>query len=157
MFKRKKELSIEEVINKKLKGEAQTNALGFVAFLRAEGFSLKWNPKHNGWRFEFERNLVGMVYVARAGCELIVNICTLDFDGGGPADDELKEFAWAHAVACPLGCDGTEICEKSQKNLAIFGRVYENICITPLMIMNPDAKDLEHAKKLVLMIRQNRR
>ena len=152
--KRKNSPIIEDKINALLSGDAR-NALDWAAFLWANGLKIEWNPRHNGWKFTYRNKLVGTVYVAGADYELIVNFCTRDFDGGGPADDDLKEFVWAHATVCPHGCGAATICERSQKNISIFGKEYENICITPLMIINPDVKDLGYAKKLVLMLKQN--
>ena len=147
---------IENVANAALKGDAQANALNWVAFLRENDFLIAWDAQHNGWSVNYKNNRVGSVYILSDENMLAIIFTTRDFDGGGTVDDDLKEFAWAHTVVCPQGCDGTTICDMSQKNIRIFGKEYENICISPLSMFNPNAKDLEYAKKLMLMIKQNR-
>ena len=107
-------------------------------------------------RINYKSGLVSCAYVGVAECDFIINFCTLDFDNGGFVDDGLKKFTLAHVVVCPQGCDGLEICERSQKHVKVFEKEYENICISPLQIINPDTTGFEYAKKLILMVKQNR-
>ncbi|MCL2461712.1 MAG: hypothetical protein FWF44_03540 [Defluviitaleaceae bacterium] len=156
MSEQKKYNTIEESINDLLNGENQKNARDWVIFLRANEFALVWNPKDKQLRIDYKDRIVSCSYVDVGGADIIINFCTLDFDDGRPVSDDLKEFTLSHVVVCPQGCDAHAICEKSQKSIKIFGQEYENICISPLQIINPDAKDFEYAKKMILMVKQKR-
>jgi len=148
----KPENKIKDVLN----GDKQKNALDFIEFLQANEFMLKERDENgNGWNATYDGILTNCIYFDVAGFEFIINFCTLDFNGDGFIDDDLKNFTWAHTVICPQGCGSSEICEKSQKHIKIFGKDYENICISPLQFLNPDADDLPYIKKLILMIKQN--
>ena len=157
------EKQIENVINEKLTGDAQKNALDLITFMRTNEFSfegfndgkeLKWNPNYKG-------KSIGCMAVAE---ELMLSegISTalwlgLDwsFDDSGPADDELKEFAWAHVVNCPQEkyCKPPH-CENSKNRWQIFQKEFESTCHAPLAFFNLDAKKLENIKKLLLMTKK---
>jgi len=148
--------SIEEEIRNDLGGDAQGNALDFAAFLRANGFPIEWNGEHGGWNILCRGRLI--VFSKVIGDENVFAIVfnTCDFGGGETADEDVKAFAWAHAVICPQGCGGSEICEMSQKRVTIFGRAFENVCIAPLECFNLDAHELQRAQKLMLMLKDER-
>jgi len=157
-FGRKNKMSgklIENAIKEKLTGEKQKNALDFIAAMREKGFSFEgwgsgddvgWNPTYNGKGF---------------GCVLVSNqfmfFIGLDwsFDDSGPADDELKEFAWAHVVNCPQEkyCKPPH-CENSKNRWQIFQKEFESTCHAPLAFFNLVAKKLENIKKLLLMTKK---
>ena len=149
-------LKIEDQIKHGLNGDVQKNALDFANFLRTNNFSAEWNEKHDGWNVIYKGwNMVFSKVISDENVFAIVfNTC--DFDGDGPADDDVREFAWAHVVVCPRGCGSATICEMSQKHIKVFGKEYENICVAPLECFNLDGKDLENAKRLMLMLKQKR-
>lgn len=127
MFERKKGPVIEERIHERLSGGAQKSALEYVAFLRANGFKIKWIQEHNGWSVQKEKaspvylNVGGVV----DGMDAKGNRFGIVFNHGnfqGPADGDLKEFAWAHVLECPKGCGGTEICERAKSALRFSGK-----------------------------------
>ena len=150
MAEQKNYVSIEDAIDDLLGGENKINALDWVEFVRTNGFATAWNPEHKQLRIESNGRVVSCSYVDVGGADIIVNFCTRDFDNGSPASDGLKEFTLSHVVVCPQGCDGQEICERSQKDVKIFGKEYANICISPLMLINPGTKDFGYAKELIL-------
>lgn len=133
-----KKTTIEHVIRKTLTGDAQKNALDYVAFLAANG--IKRLPFENGWCY--------------------ADGSVLYFDGGakipGPwtiwaidvavfaVDDALKAFAWSYANNC--GCGAQPGLRKT-----LFGREFDHICTATLMFTNPDAATLSSIKKLALM------
>jgi len=143
---------IEQEIKNGLSGDTQKNALDFAAFLRANNFALEWNDEHGGWHIISEGRII--VFSKVIGDENVFAIVfnTCDF-GDGPADEDVKAFAWAHVVICPQGCGGPAICEMSQKRVTIFGREFENVCIAPLECFNLDADELKKAQKLMLMLK----
>ena len=156
IFKKQKTPPIEIAINERLTGEAQSNALDFVAFARANGISL-----HGGGGGEV---FSGWDIAGTAGASIgyiIVNGVP-DFPGPwtiwlnscdfvGDADDELKGAAWAHASPCGKCNKGWEKCGGGPRT--IFGKDFDRLCHSPLMFTNPDAQALEHAKKLLLMLK----
>ena len=147
------ETPIEDIIKKKLNGDAQKTALDFAAFLRANDLPLAGNEDGEGWA-------VGGTVGNSAGYMLIngaaefpgpwtVWLNTCDYDCGGPVDDELKETAWAHASPCGRCHEGWKDCGGGDRT--IFGREFERLCHSPLMFTVPDAKTLEILQKLLLM------
>jgi len=96
---------IENVINEKLTGDAQKNALDLVVFMHENGFSfegfdtgdvhssaVRWTPTYRG-------KGIGCVAVAEApmiaeGVDMAIWIgLDCDFSNSIVADDDLKEFA----------------------------------------------------------------
>ena len=150
------EKTVENAIKEKLTGDTQKNAMDFIVFLRANEFTLKEHEEHgHSWSVIYKGIFPVLIHFDVAGFELVIDLCTRDFYGDGILDNDLKEFIWAHTVNCPDGCDGTTICDRSQKNIKIFGKEYKNICITPLQILNPNANDFAQTKKLFLLLKQN--
>jgi len=151
MFRKKRE--IEDVIAKRLKGDAQKNALDLAAFMRANGITSEGNKKGDGWAIGGTvGNSIGYLMVNGAAefpgpWTLWFNSC--DFEG--PVDDALKEAAWAHASPCGQCHAGWKDCGCGPRTM--FGREFENLCHSPLMFYNPDAETLENAKKLMLMLK----
>ncbi len=153
---------IEDRIRQVLSGDASKNALDFAAFLRAHGLPPVWHVSGDGWSVMDADRSVGFVLVNGAAQEpgpwtVWFNSC--DFDGGGPADEALKETAWAHANLCSHFSSGGKKCGCGNQpgfRRTIFGKTFENRCHSPLFFTNPDAKTLEHVEKLLLMLKQTR-
>jgi len=150
---------IKNVINEKLTGNAQKDALDLIEFMQGNGFSFKdfdtgsyvrWTPTYNG-------EGMGCIAVAEeAMLSTGVSIALwlgLDwhFDDSAPTDDELKKFAWAHVVNCPQEPCKPPHCENSKNPWKIFGKEFESTCHSPLAFFSLDAKALENIKKLLLM------
>ena len=144
--------SIEQIIRDKCTRDAQKTALDFAAFCRANGIILTPNEDGNGWAVG---GIVGnsLGYWFLNGAEEFPGPWTLWFnscDFDSPADDELKEAAWAHAAPCGHCHAGWKDCGGG--NRTIFGKEFEWLCHSPLMFANPDVPTLEKAEKLLLLI-----
>jgi len=153
------ENQIENVINAKLTGDAQKNALDLIAFMRESGFSFKgfnagkeirWDPIYKG-------KGIGCMAVAeepmlKAGVSIALWL-GLDWrcDDTATTDNELKEFAWAHVVNCPQGQCKPPHCENSKNHWSIFGKEYESVCHAPLAFFSLDGEALGNIKKLLQM------
>ena len=145
-------ITIEEQIGHVLTGDAQKNALDFIAFLQANEISLDSNGDNEGWAVGgIVGNSIGFMLVNGApDCPgpwtMWFNSC--DFGDGGNINDDLKETVWAHASPCGKCHAGWENCGGG--NRTIFGREFEKLCHSPLMFTNPGGKTLENMKKLIL-------
>ena len=152
MFKRKKQLGIEDAIHKALTGEAQRNALDFAAFLRANGLSLEKIDVPGGWNVLLKgiNSAFVQIFGDRNSFNVVLHIST--YDGESPVDDDLMEFAWAHVFLCP-SCGSPTFCEESQNRRTIFGKKFESTCQSPLVFLDPDAHDLVNIQKLLLILK----
>ncbi len=145
---------IEDAINEKLTGDAQRNALDFIAFLRTNEISLDSNGDGEGWAVGgIVGNSVGFILVN--GAEQMPGPWTVWFNscdfGGGAADDELKETAWAHTSKCGHCHAGWKDCGGGDRT--IFGKEFEWLCHSPLMFTNPDTETLQNVNKLILLLK----
>jgi len=155
------EKRIENVINKKLAGDARKNALDFVSFLYANDIALDYNAdESDNWGVwcgavgGIVGNSIG--YLSITGHENAPGPWTFwfnvsDFDGSDSADDEFKNAMWAFASPCGRCGEGWETCMSAKKT--ILGKEFENQCHSPLMFCNPDAKILENMKKFLLYLK----
>ena len=150
MCKRKKNPAIEDKINERLSGGAQKNALDFAAFLRANDMSLERGIGFDGWNVYAKKTQIAMLAVDGEKNEFRI-VLHISGHGGEAADDDLREFTWAHVVPCPQGCGGPEFCEESQNRRTILGKEYESTCQSPLAFFNLDAEELKKAEKLIIM------
>ena len=151
MLKRKKApIAIEDIIRKKLKGDAQMNALSFVAFLRANEVQIRVNNDGGGCAF----GEIGCMAISKKPAHIApwtIWFGSCDFDESVPVDDTLKETAWANAGICGHCHAGWEDCGGGEGT--IFGKKFERLCHSPMMFVNPDARTVEHMKKLMLMLK----
>ena len=156
MFKRKKAKTIIEQINENLSGDAQKNALDFAAFLRAKDISLNGSGKGGDWSGWAVGGTTGdsIGYMIVNGKDEFPGPWTVWFntcDFKSDADEALKEAAWAHASPCGKCHKGWADCGGGERT--IFGKEFESLCHSPMMFSNPDARELEYAKKLMLMLK----
>ena len=158
--------TLEKVIRKRLKGDAQENALAFAAFMRANGMRLErtrdgyWGDKPY-WLVKYKGELVCSVFVH--GSPAIYEdepegwLIWTDSSGSkwyedAPLDGRMKEIAWQHVDTCG-GCNPDGPCFGGHRK-TVFGKEFEHVCITVMLFINPDAEALECLKKL-LELRQN--
>jgi len=152
-------LKIEERINNVLSGDTLNNALDFAAFLRANELSPELHDSGDGWSILYRNDSIGFILVngvAEIPGPWTVWFNSCDFGDNGSVDDDLKETAWAHASICGHFSSGGKVCgcgDQPGFHRTIFGKVFENRCHSPLMFTNPDAKTLEHVKRLMLMLK----
>ena len=147
---------IENVINEKLTGDAQKNALDFVAFLQANDLKIEPNgDDFGGWA-------VGGVVGDSLGFMLINGVAEVpgpwtiwfnscDFGDADLVSDDLKETVWANTSICGKCHANWETCGGDDR--IIFGRKFERLCHSPLMFNNPDAGTLENMQKLMLILK----
>lgn len=151
--------AIEAVINRVLQGDAQRNALDFVAHLRASGIPLEesesyWDVTYKGknvcfllisgdddapgpWTIWSEQEPGSWVTWQEDGT-----------DGGAKAvslDEETKQIAWKHLNYC-ASCGGD--CSPGKRK-TVLGREVDGLCGSALAFTAPDAASVACAKKMV--------
>ena len=148
---------IEEVINDVLKGDAQKNALDFVAHLRANDVPLE--EADNYWEVKYKGECLCYLFINGSDEEpgpwtiwsdqTPGSWASWDDYSGKSADEtvdkHIKEIAWAHANVCG-NCGGS--CSPG-KSKTILGKTFDNICNSTMAFTNPDAKALTCAKKMI--------
>jgi hypothetical protein len=155
----------EEMIQEKLTGETQKNALDFIAFLKAN--DIQQEEPHGVWCYK--NKPVCVVYVT--GDEQMPGPWTIWHSGYNPdyptteipdsedgdkiglcdltVDESLKEVAWAHINICgKCGCK-----RKPGRRTNVFGKEFENVCTSTLAFCNPNAEILENVKKLTELMK----
>jgi len=164
IFKKRKKapIEIEDAIRQKLKGDAQKNALDFVAFLRMNDISLDYNAKESRKKSIWNGAVGGIVgnsigYITVNGDEKCPGPWTFwfnscDFDGSDAADDEFKNAIWAFASPCGRCHENWETCMGSGKR-TILGKEFENQCHSPLMFCNPDARAVGNMQTFLLYLK----
>ncbi|MCL2837604.1 MAG: hypothetical protein FWE04_00840 [Oscillospiraceae bacterium] len=143
------EKRIEDVINEVLTGDSQKNALDFAAFLRANEMTIE-GGEGNCWNVDYKEKDVGVLYVSgdaeRPGPW---TFWSNDDDYNAPAgfaiDEQTKEIAWEHANYC--GKCGAKCAPVRPKT--IFGKKFEEMCVSTLMFTDPSVESLAGLKKLV--------
>jgi len=154
-----KKPDVEAVIKAAMSGDALTNALDYAAFLRANEFTPDFHGGHDNNGFFTMYSKENVSYLMISGRE--DDFCgpwTIwfnfnDFGDGDGVADELKETAWKHASNCGKCHPGWADCGCGKRT--IFGKDFDHLCHSPLMFTNPDAKTLEHVKKLMLLLKPN--
>jgi hypothetical protein len=145
MSEEKKNLTIEDEINEKLTGDAQKNALDFVAYMRANGMTS--DAEHsNAFRYYAKWVCILCVYPDDNGMGWTIfdNPLSGQYDDF-PVDDDLKEFAWAHVNICgQCGCPSKPGIRKT-----IFGKEFDNVCTSEVAFRNPDAETSGKIKQMI--------
>jgi len=147
--------SIEEAINENLSSGNLKSAQDFTAFLRAnemvfvreKGYwedKFYWSVKHKDGFVCFI--LIGAEYPGEEPDRWII---WADNSGSNcfeafPLDERMKEIAWANVDIC--GSCG--YCGGGTRK-TLFGREFDNVCLTPMIFHNPDAETLACVKALV--------
>ena len=153
-------LKIEDIINKTQSGDAKKNVLDFVDFLHANNFQMEYNP--NEYYETYWSGAIGGVvgdsigYMAVNGNPGTWNVWfnVFGFDENDPLDDEMKETVWSKLSPCGKCNDGWETCRGGEK--MILGKTFDNLCHSPLCIIDPDTKTLENMQKLLLVLKQKK-
>ena len=144
---------IEDVINEVLTGEAQANALNFVAYLRENKMTPSWFAA-NAWKVTFRSftvcfiRLHGTAHYHNLGAgEWHIVPFIGEYDGDALAE-EYKEIAWANKRTC------TACGQCALKLDTVFGKKYDYACEGAILFINPNAEAVECAKKLVELRRE---
>ena len=156
------EQNIEYFIDTTLTGETRRNALEFAAYLRANDMLFVrgkgyWEDKLY-WMITYKDEYVCFILLNGSGSEEIFAPWTIWSDDSDsnwfadfPIDEHTKEIAWEHVDFCG-NCGGCDNPGGSRKT--IFGKEFNNVCITTMRFINPDIEVLECVKKMV-EIRKN--
>jgi hypothetical protein len=157
------EQKIENFIGEVLAGDAQKNALEFVAYLRTGEMLFE---RGKGY---WEDKLYWMIkYKDKYVCFLLINgaedktepegwiIWSDDSDSNWftdfPLDDRIREIAWKNVDVC-ANCGGCKNPGGTRKT--IFGKEFDKVCITTMKFINPDAETLECVKKMIEIRKNN--
>jgi hypothetical protein len=143
---------IEDVICKVLNGDAQKNALDFVAYLRENKLNPAWSAKNvctvssKTFRVCFIR-----LHGAADYHNLDVGCWNISPFIGEYEDDTLadkyKEIVWANKKDC-------QSCSQCALKLdAIFGKNFPHSCEGSILFVNPDTKTVECVKQLIALRR----
>jgi len=145
-------ITIEELINIKLRGEAQKNALDFIAHVRTydDIFTISMcSDKNDEWNGCDVSNLG---YIVANGSDDFPGPWTMWFGVSNigeyaetPIDECVKTFAWKHVSPC--GNCGKECAPAT--NTKVFGKDFENTCQSNLLLVNPNEEAVEYMKKLI--------
>jgi hypothetical protein len=152
------EQSIENYINEVLTGNEQKNALDFVAYLRASEMLFErgggyWEDKLY-WYIKFKNEYVCYILI---GSEEKPGpgpwIIWSDDSGSNwftnfPLDEHMKKIAWKNVSICG-NCGGCDNRGYTRKTKTIFGKEFNNVCLTTFSFTDPDVEELEFMKKMV--------
>ena len=137
--------NLEKEITNKLSGDMQKNALDFVAFLRGLGMT---NHAEHTSAFELGGEWVCILIINDGGWMLFDNPLTSKYDDF-PADEDLKEFAWAHVNIC-TSCGGSSGCgSQPGRTKIIFGKQFDNVCTSEVAFFDPDAGTLQKVMQMI--------
>jgi|GEM_PF-519009 len=156
------ENAIEGIISKTLIGEAQKNALDFVAYLRANDMQIERQMGY--WE---DKYYFGVWYLNNAVCNILISneektdpeSWTFWSDDSGWAifgdsslDEKLKEIIWNHVTVCENEDKCFDSCKKSRRT--IFGKEFDNVCGSAICFNNPDSEATE-CLKIIVQTRKN--
>jgi len=152
---------IEDFIGEILTGDEQKNALEFIAYLRVSEMEFErgggyWKGKLY-WYIKFKDEYVCYILIGseeKPGPGPWVvwsddsgSNCFADF----PLDEHMKEIAWRNIDFCkdPVNCGACKKRGYTNKTKTLFGKEFNNVCLTTFRFTDPDVEDLEFMKKMV--------
>jgi len=156
------EQKIEDIINETLIGDAQKNALEFVAFLKSNHMQFErekgyWEDKYY-WGIKYNNDFVCFILISSEDKTDPESWTFWSDDSGaatfgdGSLDEQLKETIWQHVGVCENVNKCFDGCKKSRKT--IFGKEFDNVCGTAICFKNPDSAAVE-CLKIIVEIRKN--
>ena len=138
-------IKIEDKFSEVLCGDSLKNALDFAAFLHAN------TMQYDGMQVTYDDKCVCYIHID--GAEQMPGPWTVWPEGdyceeceAVPMDEHMKEIAWKNIDIC-ANCGGCKNPGGTHKK--IFGKEFDNVCITAMRFNNPDAEAIECAKKMV--------
>jgi len=144
-------MEIKDTLRNNLKGEALTNALGFVEYLTEKGLTpnMEWN---NGVRFiKNDKSPCLVVFNMQNNGEwFICDVPVASEPEWDSLSDDLKKFILANVKVCdvhqgnPCGCGSEPGVSKN-----IFGKDYNNVCTSEIQFHNPDSDVLGKFKEII--------
>ena len=153
------EQRIDEIIGEVLIGDAQKNALEFIAYLtsnemqfeRAKGY---WEDKYY-WVIWYKDKIVCFILISsedKTDPESWIiwsDDSDSDWFADFPLDEHIKEIFWENIDIC----GNCGYCSGGTHKM-IFGKEFDNVCRTTMRFDNPNAETLKCVKKMV-EIRKN--
>jgi len=151
------EQRIEAHIGEVLTGEAQKNARALVAHLRANEMRFErgkgyWADKLY-WMITYQGEYVCFILLNGSEDKTEPAGWVIWHDDGGtncfadfPLDQRARETAWKHVDVC-ANCGGCKQPGGTRKT--IFWKQFDNVCVTPLKFVNPDAEGLACVRKMI--------
>jgi len=145
---------IEDIINGTLKGNAQNNALDFIAHLQeCESFSFFKDENDDGrWWIKCDNNLVCEIQIKPADESpeswdvWVYGDCIGAHDS--PVADSVKAIAWKNITLCGncgAGC-------APGRSKTVFGKEFNNVCQSTLAFPNPETDALNCLIKIVSVV-----
>jgi hypothetical protein len=148
------EQKIENFICEALTGDAQKNALEFAEYLRSSEMLFErgkgyWADKLY-WMIKYKDQYVCFILINGSEGKTEPWIVWSDDSGSSwfedsPPEERLKEIALENVDFC-TNCGGCGNPGGTRK--AVFGKEFNNVCITAMKFINPDARTLECVKKM---------
>jgi hypothetical protein len=155
------EQSVEYCISEILIGDAQVNALDFVAYLRANDMQFErgigyWADKYY-WLIKYKDQYVCFLLLNGGEDETEPDGWVIWSDDSGSDwysaslfDEHTKEIAWEHIDFC-ANCGS---CSGGTRK-TIFGREFDDVCRTTFRFNNPNTEAVACMKKLVEIRKQD--
>lgn len=150
----------ENYIGGVLTGDAKNNAEGFFADLSKNGMQFErgqgyWFDKRY-WMAKYKNEYMCFILLNGYGTDRhkdepegwVIWMSDNGFSNLAEAihDERTKEIAWNHIDICGK-CGGCENPGGNRKQ--VFGKEFDNVCITPMRFDNPNAETVECVKMLV--------
>ena len=141
---------IEDVINEKLKGDAQKNALDFVTHLRANEIALDDSDNYF-WNASYKSKGLCVINIAiyedHSSLDIFINELPEAWECGDyPADERTRAIIWANVRPCDPTCNGK--CSPGSSKI-IFGKQFDNLCGSFLGIYDPDAETVDCMTRII--------
>ena len=147
-------------IKENLTGETQQNAHNFVKHLISLGMTAEGSS--NDGKFVYKGKTVCHTYFGNSkntpGYPEPWTVWSSgdedDFSKeveSVPFTERMKEIAWANAHNHDVNCPSINTWCSGGKYKIIFGREFDNICVSTIGFTDPDSEAIECAKKLVEM------
>ena len=155
------EYKIENSIADILSGDSQKYAFEFTSFLRDNEVLFErgkgyWEDKHY-WMVKYKNQYICFILIGSED-KMELNSWIIWSDDSNSnwfsdflLEEPLKETFWKNIDFCG-NCGGCK--NKKGTSKKIFGKEFNNVCITTFKFTNPDLKTLECIKELV-KIRKN--
>ena len=151
------EQKIEKSILEVLVGDKQKNALEFVAYLKANEMLFEraggyWADKLY-WMIKFDDEYVCFVLINGGedktepyGWIVWSDDSASNWLADCPLYEHMKEIAWKNVDIC-ANCGSCKNPGGIRKT--IFGKEFDNVCITTMKFINPDDEVVEFMKKMI--------
>ena len=150
---------IDNYIGNTLTGDARKNATNLFEYLLESGMQFErgkgyWADKLY-WMVKYKSEYTCFILINSGEGNTEPKGWTVWTDDSGSnwfadalADERMKEVAWKHADICG-NCGGCKNMGGSQKT--IFGKEFNNVCLTAMKFNNPDAETVECVMKLATL------